>query len=420
MTFEVWKNQADAAVMLSLALRVIAVVLAVVILITVAHMKGQSKRMVWFLAALCMVMGGLASEFTAGTDGTMNLLKGSVSTVRADIFYALSAPFFCLYFIETERDDGLEWDSRFWAVLHMLLSVFVIVLAVYGQAEFFRRGVFLFQYLLVIVMLLVSPKDLGSSLWFIFGALFPITASIAGMAWKGIRLTGFALVMMLLMLLFGYQSMIERELLEKRVLLSESRASLLTEQVKPHFIYNSLQEISSLCAEDPEEARRAIQVFSKYLRSNFEALTDAGLIPFEKEMEHVDVFLSAAGLSISRSFTVEKEISVTDFVLPALSVQPLVENAVQYGIGMSAAGGRVLIRTEREGGYILIRVIDDGHGKQTTLNTREKHKSIGMKNVRERLQLLCGGTLELNKSEQGTEALIRIPEVKKVEKNKKI
>lgn len=133
------------------------------------------------------------------------------------------------------------------------------------------------------------------------------------------------------------------------------------------------------------------------------------MIPFEKEMEHVDMFLQAAGLSISRSFEVQKEFEVTDFMLPALSLQPLVENAVQYGIGMNTEGDRILIRTEKEAGYIVIRVRDDGHGEQAMIKNHEEHKSIGTKNVRTRLQLLCGGDLEIRRLQQGTESVIRIP-----------
>lgn len=409
MLFATGNSSLEIIRTVNLIFRMISVIMSIVVLLTVVHMKDRNKRMGWFLAALGMLMGGLAAEFMAENFQASNLLRGGISMIRANIFFSFVAPFFTLYFIETEREEGQEWDGTFWAVLHGMIVVLIIILSIYDKNSFFVWGTFVAQYVLVAAMLLVSPKDIGASMWFVSGSLFPVLTSFAGISLQGIRLTGFGLVMMLLMVLFGYQAEVERELLEKRTELSESRVSLLMEQIHPHFIYNSLQQIALLCDRDTEVAKEAIYSFSRYLRSNFESLTDEGMIPFEKEMEHVDMFLQAAGISISRGFEVQKEFEVTDFMLPALSLQPLVENAVQYGIGMSTEGDRILIRTEEKDGYIVIRVIDDGHGKQTKIGTQEKHKSIGRKNVAMRLKLLCEGSLELVPSEQGTEAVIRIP-----------
>lgn len=386
----------------------ISIFMSIILFGAVIHMKDQNKRMGWFLMALSMTAGGLASEFAVENDFT-GLLSGGTGTIRANIFYSLFAPLFVSYFIDTEKEEGQEWDSRFWAYLQIMIAVLVSLLSVFQVRETWIWIVFLLQYLLLVAMLLASPKDFRACMWFVTGALFPVAAALAGMVFWELRLLGFGLVMMLLVILFGYQADVEKELLRKRSELAESRVALLAEQIHPHFIYNSLQQIALLCGKDAGEAQDAIYRFSRYLRSNFESLTDEGMIPFEKEMEHVDMFLQTVGLAMSKSFEVEKELTVTDFMLPALSLQPLVENAVQYGIGMSTEGGRILIRTEKEGGYFLIRVRDDGHGKKTRLASQEKHKSIGTKNVQMRLSLLCRGGLEIKPLDRGTEAVIWIP-----------
>ena len=184
------------------------------------------------------------------------------------------------------------------------------------------------------------------------------------------------------------------------------------EQIHPHFIYNSLQQITILSDENAKAVKPAIQNFSGYLRKKFQALTGESMIPFSEEMEHVDMYIELAQILPSRHFEVEKDLTETDFMLPPLTLQPLVENAIQYGVGMSEEGEKIRIVTRREKGYIVIEVQDDGHGKKTRLQTQKSYKSVGTDNVRARLRLLCQGELEINKSTEGTVARIKIPEKK--------
>jgi hypothetical protein len=135
----------------------------------------------------------------------------------------------------------------------------------------------------------------------------------------------------------------------------------------------------------------------------------AEMIPFSEEMEHTDTFIELAKVLPSKKFEVEKDFQITDFNVPALVVQPLVENAIKYGIGMSSEGDKVVIQTMVEKGYVLIKVKDNGHGERTELPTQKKRQSVGTKNVRTRLSILCDGELSINKTDKGTEAVIKIP-----------
>ena len=112
------------------------------------------------------------------------------------------------------------------------------------------------------------------------------------------------------------------------------------------------------------------------------------------------------------SYRIELPEDVKQVPVIKMTLQPLVENAIYYGIGMSEAGDVIRIETKEEGGYVLVKVIDDGHGKQTELSTQKKHKSVGTANVKTRLKILCEGEMTLNRSDEGTEAVIKIPAAK--------
>ncbi len=384
----------------------VSILLSVVVLFVTLQMREHNQRMGWFIASICFLIGGLSYQIVSGV--ASNGLQQPY-TAAARVFYSMIGPIFTLYFIETEKEEDQKWDGYFWTVLQSLISVLVILLIVFETSEFFIYMGFMVQHMIILIMLLISSKNIVASIGFIIGDCFPVVAALVGMSLSGLELMGFGEVMLLLIVFFCYQVDTERALLNKQVELSENKVSLLMEQIHPHFIYNSLQQIALLCDEKPEAVKPAIFSFSGYLRKNFEALTNEGLIPFEREMEHVDTYIELAEILPSRKFVVEKDLQVTDFYLPALVLQPLVENAILYGIGMSTEGDKILISTREEGGYIVISVKDDGHGQQTQLRTQKKRKSVGTKNVKTRLKILCEGELAIEKTDEGTVASIKIP-----------
>ncbi|GEM_PF-1148215 len=410
---EVYGNREIIINIADLILIFLSVIMATTILVVAVRTKQQTRRMGWFIGALCMVMGGLKAQLAAEKMFGNAVLQASDSYLaRSLVFYSLVAPLFSLYFIETEREEGQKWDGFFWTALQSLIALLVIILVLFSKETYFVYFYFLVQYVIVVVMLLISSKDIKSSLGFVIGAVFPVAAALVGMTTGRADALGFSMVMLLLIVFFGYQMDTEQELLNKQMELSENKMKVMMDQIHPHFIYNSLQQIALLSDEDPKAVKPAILSFSAYLRKNLESLTNTGMIPFMEEVEHADIFIRLAEILPSRAFTVEKDFQVTDFSIPALTLQPLVENAIKYGIGMSTKGSKIRIRTREEGGYILVSVVDDGHGEQTMLPTQKKHKSVGTANVKARLDTLCGGTLEVHKLEKGTEAVIRLPAFK--------
>ena len=202
----------------------------------------------------------------------------------------------------------------------------------------------------------------------------------------------------------------QTQLAESRLLLEESKNQTLMAQIQPHFINNSLMAIRAQCIGYPE-VYDSITDFSRYLRSNFEALGDTRLILFEQEMENVEAYLSLERMNFKERLNVEYDVECDDFLIPALSVQPLVENAVRHGVGTYEKGGTVWIKAKRKDRTIVIEVIDDGSGKSSMTPQQQKRKGIGIDNVSKRLRSMSCGELEIIHAEHGTTARITLREI---------
>ncbi len=192
------------------------------------------------------------------------------------------------------------------------------------------------------------------------------------------------------------------------------QTSIALSQIKPHFLYNALNSIYVLCGKDLEQGRKAISDLSDYLRMNIGSIESKLPIAFDKEMEHVKKYLAIEQLRFPDEFTVSILTPVTDFLLPALSLQPLVENAVRYGVVPKGEDGLILITTRETDKEYVVTVMDNGPGFDTMkleeLEEDDSPNHIGIINVRERLQRLSKGTLEIRSTiDYGTEAIIRIP-----------
>ena len=200
------------------------------------------------------------------------------------------------------------------------------------------------------------------------------------------------------------------ELLESRLETEQANNEMLLAQIQPHFISNSLVALRAQCREYPE-IYESITNFSLYLRSHFEALGSSNkMITFEQEMENTEAYLALEEQNFGDRLQVDYNIECDDFMLPPLSVQPLVENAVRHGIGTYDEGGVVLISSRREPDKIIIEVTDDGSGRSNITPQQTKRRSIGIDNVRARLKSVAGGELEVLTNERGTTARITLPD----------
>ena len=200
------------------------------------------------------------------------------------------------------------------------------------------------------------------------------------------------------------------ELEKSKQELEQSKIRLLVAQIQPHFIYNSLMALQAKSIENPE-VYKGIKNFGDYLRSNFTAMTDNEMIPFEDELKSIKAYLQLEKLNFGDKMKVSYDIEINQFMLPALSVEPLVENAVRYGIGTYEKGGKVRISVRDLPDCIEIEVKDDGSGGNKLTDAQKKRKSIGLENVRLRLKASDMGVLDITQDETGTSAVIRLKNV---------
>ena len=233
----------------------------------------------------------------------------------------------------------------------------------------------------------------------IAGAIMPMAG--------GIFLVGFAYTVSLCLVYALIQRAYARELARREAELESGRAKLMAEQMSPHFVFNSLTSISSLCYTDPDAAAQAVADLSGYLRGNINALSSDEPIPFDVELSHIRQYVSLEQADPARVFSIEYDLKAEAFLIPPLTVQPLVENAVKHGALTHRDGsGTVRLATEDRGRFVRVVVEDNGLGQANA--KASAHEGVGLGNVEKRLAGF-GGSLQVDISDDGARACILVP-----------
>ena len=310
-----------------------------------------------FYASVIIVAGCLASEVSGGPD-FVELLPLMHGITGITLTYAL-----LLYVLAARRKESIYIRSE-------LLCILIIFLAGFAEiVRFYRMDKMIGIYLRIAILIYALN-------------LFRICVAML------------------------YRKVKQNRELERR--LRRSRAELMASQIKPHFIYNTLNSIRTLTRLDPKAAQQAIYDFSIYLRSNLENMGERDLIPFADELRHIRAYLDIEKIRFEERLNVVMDIQASMFLVPPLSIQPLVENAVKHGICTRMCGGTVTIRSYEEKNEYVVEVEDDGAGfdvsgldlgddtdsaAPSSGNAPDGH--IGLKNIRFRVQEITGGTLKI-------------------------
>ncbi|MBR1759030.1 MAG: histidine kinase [Lachnospiraceae bacterium] len=194
----------------------------------------------------------------------------------------------------------------------------------------------------------------------------------------------------------------------EQALLAEQRIQIMMTQIQPHFLYNTLATIQALCRIDPEKAFDITEKFGTYLRQNIDSLKQPDLIPLRKELEHTKVY---AEIEMHRFPKIQITYQIEDeaFCLPALTIQPMVENAIRHGVRIRK-NGLIEVRTRREENWHVIEIADNGKGFDVETMGTPETGHIGVANVKERIEQMCDGTLTIESvPDEGTTVTIRIP-----------
>jgi two-component system LytT family sensor kinase len=181
---------------------------------------------------------------------------------------------------------------------------------------------------------------------------------------------------------------LEIKLADQELLVVKSRLDALAHQINPHFLFNTLNSISSLIRTNPDSARNMIHKLSHILRKLLKG--QENFITLREELDFIDNYLDIEVIRFGRDkLHVEKEVDleVLDAVLPGMILQPIIENSIKHGIAPKIEGGRIRIRARRHRDRLLIDVDDDGLGVPRERLSEIYRSGIGLSNVLERLKV---------------------------------
>ena len=391
--------------------------------------KVKNNKIIWLLG-LIVLFAGLYVTFSADGVSFFN------ESVVANTTILLSSMIFYMLFLSMIIVGSLRAGGRIGNITLLALSVcdaIILLLPLVSEVYFYDTlaAWVILQAIAGLALTVCLIRELcaarGREKLIYIGAVLPIFAFdvdvfgsyfgvwSGGIVSKYVFAALFAVAIIMVLRLIPHninEAARAKELeLEKRTLnaeLTESRISTMMSQIRPHFIYNTLGSIEQLCKLDPPKAGELVHNFAKYLRGNFGELDNPKPILMSQEMEHVHHYVSIENLRFP-DMTFSFEMNTEDFRIPALTIQPIVENAIKHGLMRLPKGGTIRVVSYATDSDYLISVVDDGVGFDTATLTEDRHH-VGIRNIRERLKVMVNGTLEIESAlGEGTRVLIKIP-----------
>lgn len=285
----------------------------------------------------------------------------------------------------------------YWAVMEAVVSPIMLVCCIYEFIRADRENRIMLSAFALMFVAQIFDLINGLMGWWTEGECVKITFMVLFVL---LLVRSFAIVP------HNYKASVRANQLSGE--LQNSRIVLAMSQIRTHFIFNVLNAISGMCKYDPETADETVITFARYLRDNIDIMQEDRLIPFSKELQHVKDYVALEQVRFGDRIRFVSDIKAEDFYIPALVLQPVVENAIKHGLTPKKDGGTVMLRTETDGEKIFIIISDDGVGFD--LERQTKKDGVGIENVRFRLCHMSGGTMDINSNEgQGTTVTITIP-----------
>ena len=206
----------------------------------------------------------------------------------------------------------------------------------------------------------------------------------------------------------------ELKLDEQRRLLLQARMDALSRQINPHFLFNTLNSVSSLIRTNPQQARAVVYKLSNILRRLLRK--HENFSPLGEELDFINDYLSIEVIRFGDKLRFERDVEpeTLDRLVPSMLLQPLIENSVKHGLSSKVDGGMVRFRSSLKEGRLRLLVEDDGVGIPEVKLATLREQGIGVSNVNERLKVLFGSDYKMwidSKPGQGTRIEIEIPEL---------
>ncbi|MBQ7659088.1 MAG: histidine kinase [Butyrivibrio sp.] len=418
----------------------LAFVAAAYLFLTSSYIKKQYRALgaIELLVGILMLCDGLAWYFN-GSPGKTAYLINVFGNFMTFSLIALLPILYCLYIVQSMNDDrrgvgllrGIIAISAATELFHVISYLNRYIYWIDPASNLYQRGpgftiwsVLFFIPVIISVSYVVSHKQLFNkrrySVIVIFAAIPTLTAIVnlfIGMSLSNYAICVCVLVMFMQALQDNVLIMIEQREQIKRQddELEDMRQRIALSQIKPHFLYNTLNSIYVLCDTDKEKAKFVVNHLADYLRQSIGSIESKEPIPFEEELEHTKVYIDIEKVRFEGRFDVEYRINATDFSIPALTVQPMAENAIKHGLCKKRLRekGRLVISSDDMGDYFRVCVEDNGVGfdmEEYSKRDTVPGQHIGLRNVKERIRIMKNAEM-LIQSEvgKGTKIEIRIP-----------
>jgi len=245
--------------------------------------------------------------------------------------------------------------------------------------------------------------NLGEKIAFSTYCVLPLIATILQNIFAGYAISYATIIIAVEILFFFVNVQKNIDLVKVEEKNKEAQVKLMLSQIQPHFMYNSLSAISTLITIDPEKAQTSLDEFTEYLRRNLSSLTETRLIPFGKELEHIKTYVSLEKMRFNDRINVIYDIGTTNFLIPPLTIQPIVENAIKHGILKKIEGGTVTLTTYETDTTVVVEIKDDGIGFDLKNIDFDGNVHFGLKNISYRIKQTCNGDLNItSKKNVGT------------------
>ena len=402
-------------------------VLGIALFSTLIHIKNS--RLLW-LFGLTTLFAGIYFAYSASgvSFWSESIVSNTIAVGSAMILYMFFLAATIVHLLAAKKKTGLI------AVVFLgVVDALALIIPVVSNLRFYDVWLYWIIVQLVVNLVLIGclVKECfckkSKSNWLYIGAILPLIAfgvdvAMTGLGvWKGgeaskflfLLLFAVAMVVVLRIIPRGINDAarakeLETEKTALNAQLVESRISTMMSQIRPHFIYNTLGSIEQLCNIDPQKAGALVHNFAKYLRGNFRELDNPRPILMSREMEHVRHYIRIENVRFP-DMTFSFEMNSEDFCIPALTIQPIVENAIKHGLMKLPKGGTIHVVSYETDNHYCVSVADDGAGFDTS-ELLDERKHVGIRNIRGRLKAMVGGTLEIESTVGvGTKVLITIP-----------
>ena len=403
------------------------VVLGTALFSTLIHIKNSG--IIWLFGTVILFAGAYLSYSADGVSFWSESVVSNTTILGCSmIFYMFFLSVALVHFLKDTKIISVITVTLLGVVDAVVLALPVLTdILFYDTWLYWASAQMLVNVILLGCLVREFVVTKGKERWLYLGSILPLISfgidvvMTAFGLWKGGVSSNYvfavffivAMIVVLKVIPNGINALskakeLETEKIVLNAQLAESRISTMMSQIRPHFIYNTLGSVEQLCSIDPSKAGELVHNFAKYLRGNFGELDNPKPILMSQEMEHVRYYISIENVRFP-DMTFLFEMKSDDFYIPALTIQPIVENAIKHGLMKLQKGGTIHVVAYETDTHYCVRVEDNGVGFDADVLVDER-KHVGIRNIRGRLKAMVNGTLEIKSSKGvGTTVLIKIP-----------